>query len=122
MIARSLSKRGGGCRLPALTRVGSSELRRDALCTRPHQQGTTSATIVSCRLSSPEPGLASVQIDIRLCAARTVNARLPGMSTNPAETPDSEKPAKMGTSDDSSREKIDRRISVAPMMDWPYSR
>jgi hypothetical protein len=40
------------------------------------------------------------------------------MPTNPAETPDSEKPAKIGLSDDVSREKIDRRISVAPIMEW----
>src|SRR5215472_1102554 len=40
------------------------------------------------------------------------------MPTNPAETTDSGKPAKIGLSDDISREKIDRRISVAPMMDW----
>jgi hypothetical protein len=40
------------------------------------------------------------------------------MLANPAETPDSGKPAKIGLSDDFSREKIDRRISVAPMMDW----
>ena len=40
------------------------------------------------------------------------------MPPNPAETPDSGKPAKIGLSDDISREKIDRRISVAPMMDW----
>jgi len=48
----------------------------------------------------------------------SANAKLPGMPTNPAETPDSEKPAKIGISDDFSRKKIDRRISVAPMMDW----
>jgi tRNA-dihydrouridine synthase A len=40
------------------------------------------------------------------------------MPTNPAETPESEKPAKIGLSEDFSREKMDRRISVAPMMDW----
>jgi tRNA-dihydrouridine synthase A len=40
------------------------------------------------------------------------------MPTNPAETPESAKPKKIGLSDDFSREKIDRRISVAPMMDW----
>jgi hypothetical protein len=44
--------------------------------------------------------------------------KLPGMPTNPAETPESVKPAKIGLSDDFRREKIDRRISVAPMMDW----
>jgi hypothetical protein len=40
------------------------------------------------------------------------------MPTNPAETPESERPAKIDLSDDFSREKIDRWISVAPMMDW----
>src|SRR5215831_6910852 len=40
------------------------------------------------------------------------------MPTNPAETPDSAKAAKIGLSSDFSRGKIDRRISVAPMMDW----
>jgi hypothetical protein len=40
------------------------------------------------------------------------------MPTNLAETPDSGKPSKMGLSDDFPRGKIDRRISVAPMMDW----
>src|SRR5215469_15782835 len=47
----------------------------------------------------------------------SANAKLPGMPTNPAETPDSGKPAKIGLSDDFPREKLDRRISVAPMMD-----
>jgi hypothetical protein len=40
------------------------------------------------------------------------------MPTNPAGTPDSGKPEKTGVSDDFSRGRIDRRISVAPMMDW----
>src|SRR5215813_9340992 len=40
------------------------------------------------------------------------------MPTNPAETTDSGEPKKIGLSDDFSREKIERRISVAPMMDW----
>src|SRR5262244_3319488 len=40
------------------------------------------------------------------------------MPTNPAETTDSGEPTKIGLSDDFSRGKIDRRISVAPMMDW----
>jgi tRNA-dihydrouridine synthase A len=43
---------------------------------------------------------------------------LPEMPGNPAETPESKKPRKIGLSDDFSREKLDRRISVAPMMDW----
>jgi hypothetical protein len=40
------------------------------------------------------------------------------MPTNPAETPESSKPTKIGLSGDFSRAKIDRRISVAPVMDW----
>jgi tRNA-dihydrouridine synthase A len=40
------------------------------------------------------------------------------MPNNPAETPESEKPIKIGVADDFSREKLDRRVSVAPMMDW----
>src|SRR6516164_5300028 len=40
------------------------------------------------------------------------------MPTNPAETPEPGKPAKIGLSDDLPRGKIDRRISVARMMDW----
>src|SRR5690349_11684568 len=48
----------------------------------------------------------------------SANAKLPGMPENPAETPESEKPSKIGLSDDFSRGKIDRRVSVAPMMDW----
>src|SRR5215470_10457733 len=40
------------------------------------------------------------------------------MPTRSAETPESATPAKIGISDDSSRAIVDRRISVAPMMDW----
>jgi len=40
------------------------------------------------------------------------------MPRNSAETPDSGKPAKIALSDDFSGKEIDRRISVAPMMDW----
>jgi hypothetical protein len=40
------------------------------------------------------------------------------MPTNPAETPEHGKPIGIGLSDDFPRGKIDRRISVAPMMDW----
>jgi hypothetical protein len=40
------------------------------------------------------------------------------MPTNPAATPESEMPKKLGVSADFSREKLDRRVSVAPMMDW----
>src|SRR5579862_6546355 len=40
------------------------------------------------------------------------------MPKNPAATPESKMPTKLGVSVDPSREKLDRRISVAPMMDW----
>jgi tRNA-dihydrouridine synthase A len=40
------------------------------------------------------------------------------MPINPAETLEPRKPGKIGVSDDFPRGKIDRRISVAPMMDW----
>jgi tRNA-dihydrouridine synthase A len=40
------------------------------------------------------------------------------MAKNPAETANAEMPINKGTSDDFSRKKIDRRVSVAPMMDW----
>ena len=40
------------------------------------------------------------------------------MAHDPPETPLAEPPAKMGISSDQKAEKIDRRISVAPMMDW----
>jgi hypothetical protein len=44
------------------------------------------------------------------------------MPTKPTKTPESAKPAKIGLSDDFSREKIDRRISAARMMDWTDDR
>jgi hypothetical protein len=40
------------------------------------------------------------------------------MPKNTAETPNSKMPINIGVSADLSREKLDRRISVAPMMDW----
>jgi tRNA-dihydrouridine synthase A len=40
------------------------------------------------------------------------------MPTNPAETPEAQEPAKKPVSNDFSRGNIDRRVSVAPMMDW----
>jgi hypothetical protein len=40
------------------------------------------------------------------------------MPSNSPETPESEKPTKIGISAEFSRKKLDRRISVAPMMDW----
>jgi len=45
-------------------------------------------------------------------------AKLPRMPRNPAEKPGAETPTKIGLSPDRKAEKIDRRISVAPMMDW----
>jgi hypothetical protein len=44
--------------------------------------------------------------------------KLPGMTRDPAETTDTETPANRGISFDQKARKIDRRISVAPMMDW----
>jgi hypothetical protein len=40
------------------------------------------------------------------------------MPTHSAATPDSEEPVKIGIAGDLARGKIDRRVSVAPMMDW----
>src|SRR5580704_4709946 len=40
------------------------------------------------------------------------------MPRNPAETPESKEAGKIGVSGDFSRGKIDRRVAVAPMMDW----
>jgi hypothetical protein len=40
------------------------------------------------------------------------------MPRNPAETHGNEKPTEIGISDGKSAEKIDRRVAVAPMMDW----
>ena len=48
--------------------------------------------------------------------------KLRGMPTNPAQAPESGKSVKIGLSEDFSREKIDRRICVAPMMDWSDDR
>src|SRR6202140_5536534 len=44
--------------------------------------------------------------------------KLPGMARNPAETPSMESTGKIGLSSDQEAAKIDRRVSVAPMMDW----
>jgi tRNA-dihydrouridine synthase A len=44
--------------------------------------------------------------------------RLAAMPLNPAETPHTETPTKIGISSDQKAAKLDRRISVAPMMDW----
>src|SRR6185312_15077665 len=40
------------------------------------------------------------------------------MPRNPAETPESEQPGKIRVPEDSSAGRLDRRLSVAPMMDW----
>jgi hypothetical protein len=40
------------------------------------------------------------------------------MAKNPAETPHAVKPTEIGILTQKSAEIIDRRISVAPMMDW----
>jgi hypothetical protein len=45
------------------------------------------------------------------------NDKLHQMPNNPAETPHSQEPKKIGLSRDNSRENVDRKISVAPMMD-----
>ena len=44
--------------------------------------------------------------------------KLPGIRRNPAATPMSDNPIKIGISSEKSRDSLDRRISVAPMMDW----
>ena len=40
------------------------------------------------------------------------------MPKNPAETPGSSKPIEIGIPSNFQAEKFDRRLSVAPMMDW----
>ena len=44
--------------------------------------------------------------------------KLPEMARNPAETPSMESTGKIGISSDQKSAKLDRRVSVAPMMDW----
>jgi tRNA-dihydrouridine synthase A len=44
--------------------------------------------------------------------------RLPGIRSNPAETPSMVNTGKTGISSEKPRASIDRRLSVAPMMDW----
>jgi hypothetical protein len=44
--------------------------------------------------------------------------KLPGIRRNTAETPSMENTAKIGISSEKPRVLIDRRLSVAPMMDW----
>jgi hypothetical protein len=46
------------------------------------------------------------------------NAKLPLMPENSPETSAAEMPEKIGISHNKTAEKIDRRISVAPMIDW----
>jgi tRNA-dihydrouridine synthase A len=62
-----------------------------------------------------------------IAAARAANGllyvasracKLAGMRTHPEGAPESAKPEKIGSSDALSRGKLDRRLSVAPMMDW----
>lgn len=48
----------------------------------------------------------------------SANDKLPEMPENAAGTTEPREPEKIGSSDDFSRGKIDRRVSVAPMMDW----
>jgi tRNA-dihydrouridine synthase A len=54
------------------------------------------------------------------CRLYVVSAtdKLPRMAQNPAETPGTEIPAKMGISHIKTAGKFDRRLSVAPMMEW----
>src|ERR1700733_8112020 len=44
--------------------------------------------------------------------------KLPGMARNPAETHSMESTGKIGISSDQKPAKLDRRIAVAPMLDW----
>jgi len=46
------------------------------------------------------------------------NSKLPEISSNHAETPRVENAGKIGISVEKSSKILDRRISVAPMMDW----
>jgi hypothetical protein len=48
----------------------------------------------------------------------SANDKLPRIRSNAAETRRMESPTKIGISDEKPAGKIDRRISVAPMMDW----
>lgn len=48
----------------------------------------------------------------------SATSKLPGMPRNTAETPQVENAIKRGASVEKSSDFIDRRISVAPMMDW----
>jgi tRNA-dihydrouridine synthase A len=48
----------------------------------------------------------------------SATGKLPGIRSNPAETRSMESPIKIGISSEKKADSIDRRISVAPMMDW----
>ena len=65
-------------------------------------------------------GMVGLEVTSYSCHLYVTSAtrKLPEMPTNPAGTTGSREPTKTGLSDDFSREKIDRRISVAPMVDW----
>src|SRR5215472_4310060 len=67
-----------------------------------------------CRAPGTHPLLSNKTSEVSVWQ----QAKLPEMRRNPAETADSGKPVKIGLAEDFSRRKIDRRISVAPMMDW----
>jgi hypothetical protein len=53
----------------------------------------------------------------RLYAASATD-KLAGMARNPAEMPDTETPVKAGVSSEQKTARVERRVSVAPMMDW----
>jgi len=44
--------------------------------------------------------------------------QVPGIRSNPAETSMTENSIRIGISNKKSRDMLDRRVSVAPMMDW----
>src|SRR5215469_8403367 len=67
-----------------------------------------------CRAPGTHPLLSNKTSEVSVWQ----QAKLPEMRRNPAETADSGKPVKIGLAEDFSRRKIDRRVSVAPMMDW----
>jgi hypothetical protein len=48
----------------------------------------------------------------------SATSKLLGIRRNPAETPQVENATKQGISVEKRRTTLDRRISVAPMMDW----
>jgi hypothetical protein len=52
----------------------------------------------------------------------SATAKLPATRRNPAETRSMESPGKIAISPDQKAAKLDRRVSVAPMMDWTDDR